>query len=133
MKILYNIFLVLVLVILFSALLSNILIEIQEGKISIFSLRNLFVIFFILILLKNNRITTIALISMIILFWINYLFFNSNSSYFSNQVIYYTDNIYYLFFQKNKLLHKIILNLPLISNVFILIFIIPYRFKSRLL
>lgn len=119
-------FIVLVLIL---SLLSNILIDVKMKDTSFFSIRNLFLIALTLIVIINNRATAICLIGMSILFWINFIFFDSNSSYYSNQVIYYTDSIYYIFFDKNKTLHKVVLNTPLILNILILIFIIPHRLK----
>lgn len=124
-----NISVIFILLVLILSLLSNILIDAKMKNISFFSIRNLFLIALTLIVIINNRATAICLIGMSILFWINFIFFDSNSSYYSNQVIYYTDNIFYIFFDKNKTLHKVVLNIPLISNLLILIFVIPYRLK----
>jgi hypothetical protein len=117
--------------ILLISLISNFILSFANDKTSsVFSLRNFYLISFIIILILKNKISFYFLILFSLTYWINFIFFNESAS-FSNQILYFTYNINEVFIENNTL-KKIILNLPFIVNIMISLKILFYYKKFHL-
>jgi hypothetical protein len=110
------------------SLISNISISfIDKNVLGIFSIRNLFLLIFLLILSYKSKFSTFSLTLLCLFFWYKFFLKNQLEAYYSNALLYYTININEILssFFSNQRLSKIILTVPFISFLLLTFIFLP--------
>lgn len=125
---LYNILKYFIATIILVSLIANVVVSLNERDFDgLFSLRNLFLIVFLICFIFNKKWSLVLLIMINISYWYFYFTANSNLAYYNHPVVDYTHTINDLFGETSKIVKGIILILPLLTNLLVSVIIIPFR------
>ncbi len=106
---------------------------IEKNLIGIFSIRNLFLLIFLLVLNYKSKLSTFLLAILCLCYWYKFFFNKQIEPYYTNTLLYYTVNIHEILsnFFSNQLLSKIILTVPFISFLLLTFILLPKRLKIK--
>lgn len=130
---LYKIIKYFTLVVILFSLCANVLTTLSEGAIlGIFSLRNLFLLIFACAIWVQRRWSLAILILISVVFWYQHMTSDSVSSFDRSPVTNYTFALSEILGSGSRILKKVILSLPIFSQLLITLVLLPIRiFKLK--